>query len=226
MTSSTSRGGWARSTRIDRSPTGVQGRYWSPGTFKSGRYPLSGMELFRDWWETAKQVIMQPKSFFADAEPMETGVSLKFAATSFFVEGVILSILVLLLSAFGGAGMPGLVVIPIYLIALPLIGAVMMVVAAAFIHIVVYFLDGRGYDDTLAAVCYATPVQALFGWIPFVNLLAGLYLLYVQIRGVEAFHDFSFGRAALAVLLIPAIAFLIGIIAVIGMFASMPMGPA
>lgn len=189
------------------------------------------MDWLRDWWETAKAVIRSPQAFFQGAEPGEAGESLRFAAISYLVYGAIIGGFMAVAgggSALVGAGLSNLsavVFLPVYLIVAPIAGVVGTLVGAAVIHLVVHLLGGQGFDRTLSAVAYATVVQALLGWIPIVNVFAALYVLYVQIRGIEAFHGFSTGRAALAVLLLPLLIVIIAFLGMAASFAAVPAAP-
>ncbi|MFP4115812.1 MAG: YIP1 family protein [Candidatus Aenigmatarchaeota archaeon] len=162
------------------------------------------MNWLREWFEKSKKVIFHPKEFYREVERKEGYKYLvKFAVTS----AIIASLLSALVGSSSGilfSGAPP-TALPISLLIAVVVGAVGgligLFVGAAIIHLFVYLLGGRNYHDTLEAITYPTAVGAFFGWIPYASFLAWIYALYLQIKGVEKFHDFTTGRAAAAVLI-------------------------
>lgn len=160
------------------------------------------MNFLEEWFEQAREVVFSPTEFYREAERHEGfRYPLKFAALSLFISGLLSG----LVAVVTGSLVPALSGSPLGIV-FSALGAVVggiigLFVGAALIHIFVYLFGGRGYQGTFEALSYATAVSAFFGWIPFINILAGLYTIYVQARGIENFHEMSFGKALAAVLL-------------------------
>lgn len=173
--------------------------------------------FFQTIYSDLKNVILSPSDFFEESEKKDIGSSAKFAASM----GAILG------SFYAFIGLISMVVAPIegvtvffqsqamnvlIFIAMPLVFAVSAVIGAfinaGLMHLVAYFAGLRGFDRTFAAYSYslATSVAA---WIPGVNLLAGLYGLYIQVVGIKELHNASTGKALLVVLTIPILTALI-----------------
>ena len=75
------------------------------------------------------------------------------------------------------------------------------VVEALISHVIASLLGARGgVSTTLEAYAFPSIVRYGLWWVPIVNIGLGLYGLYLQIKGIAAFHDISTGRAALAAL--------------------------
>ena len=72
------------------------------------------------------------------------------------------------------------------------------VVEAAVAHVVLYLFGARGLADTFEAYAFPAIVRYGLWWFPVVNLVLGLYGLYLQIRGLAAFHDVPAWKAAVA----------------------------
>lgn len=162
-----------------------------------------------EWFENARNVVFSPSEFYREVDRHEGYVyPAQFAALSFLVAGVLTGLVDLVFPSTI-AGSSGLTSILFGAIGGVVGGLIGLFIGAGLVHIFVYLFGGRGYQTTFEALAYSTAVTAFFGWIPFINFVAGLYALYVNIRGVEVFHDLSFGRAAASVLL-PAL--ILGII--------------
>ena len=79
-----------------------------------------------------------------------------------------------------------------------------MAVAGAFIggailHIFVYIAGGRkGMTQTIKAGMYGSTASLLFGWLPFINIIAAIWSLVTEIIGIRQLHEITTGRAILA----------------------------
>ena len=79
---------------------------------------------------------------------------------------------------------------------------VLVFIGAAWLHLFVYLLGGRkGYIRTLKAVTFGSTLSMLFGWIPFVGILAGIWSLVLEVLGIWELQEMTTARAALAVIL-------------------------
>jgi len=98
--------------------------------------------------------------------------------------------------------------------------AVLGAFAALFIggswtHLLVRAFGGRkGYGNTIKAFAYSYTPVFLFGWIPFIGMLFGLWAWVLTIIGIRQLHEVSTGRAIAAVLL-SIIALIIIIVSVV-----------
>ena len=74
-------------------------------------------------------------------------------------------------------------------------------IGAAILHCFFKMFGGKGnYKQTLGIEAYAYVIQAI-SWIPFIGFFAGLYALYIIIRGGEVKHNLSLGKSIAAVIL-------------------------
>lgn len=113
------------------------------------------------------------------------------------------------ISAFGGFA----AAMDFFFIYLMFVMSLFTVFISGFIlHCFVLMFDGeKGYRMTLKSVFYAYTPYLLLGWIPFVNIIALIWTLILQVIGIKTYHEISTGKAIMVVLL-PIILFLIGII--------------
>lgn len=174
-----------------------------------------------DFLEKVKGFLTEPSKTF-DAvkdEPLEEAV--KYYA----IIAVVYSALLALMFAFAGSlmgpmmglGMMGagagigaavitFVTFLIFAIASAFIGG-------AILHIFVYIVGGRkGIVQTIKAVMYGLTPTLLLGWIPFINFIAMIWSLVVEIIGIRQLHELTTGRAVLALVLLIVASFILAFI--------------
>lgn len=175
------------------------------------------MSLTEEWLDIVRDVITSPGEFYSEEKRRNGfGFPFKFAALTLVIAGIIQAVRTVafttVLSGLGnGAATAGLsVMAAVWSLVVTVIGGLIgLIIGAGIAHIFVMLLGGEEtYSDTLAAFGYATaisPITALVAFVPIigglVNILLGLYGIYIQIKGVEKFQSMTTGRAALAVLL-------------------------
>ena len=88
----------------------------------------------------------------------------------------------------------------------PIFTALGLLLTAGIYHLLVLLLvrpSNAGFEATFRVVCYVSAIQ-LLTWIPIVNIIAGIYALYVAYFGVREVHATTNQRAA-AVVAIPVL---------------------
>lgn len=138
---------------------------------------------FPDAW---RRVMTDPQGFFA-AMP-ETG-GLQEPA-----------VFLALCAAINAAGhLLGWGLMAVWVLVFQVVGAA--IVAAILVLIAQHLFEGRaGFEATFRVVAYASAPSVVF-WVPLLGALAGLYGVYLLIRGIERVHGFNTERAVLTVLL-------------------------
>jgi hypothetical protein len=203
------------------------------------------MSFVDELLETYKGVLTQPSEYFSNEERRDGfGYSLKFAAVNLIISGVLGSASIL---AFGAAtavygeaasGIGMGILAAIVLVATPVLGLIGLMISSGLIHIFVHLLGGEnGYSETLSVMEYATavqPITSILSFIPLLgsllNLLVGLYAVFLQGKGLENFQEMSFGKS-LAAIVLPVIivtVLVIGIVTVLfaGLLAGVNPQPA
>lgn len=72
-------------------------------------------------------------------------------------------------------------------------------IGGALLEIGVYIAGGRkGLNQTIMSMLYSSTPSLLFGWVPVLNILAGIWSIVLNIIGIREFHDISSERAVLA----------------------------
>ncbi|MFP4116592.1 MAG: YIP1 family protein [Candidatus Aenigmatarchaeota archaeon] len=165
------------------------------------------MNWLKEWAEQAKKIVLSPVDFYEDVEQRGNySYPIKFAVTS----GIVLSLLVFvsqeiqIMAGIGTKPMPGVSVLEslFYLLLVGVIsGTLGLLLQSGFIHVFVKLFGFDGYQKTTEAVSYPTAINALFGWIPILNLLVFIYIIYAEARGIEKMHGMSTGKAAASVIL-------------------------
>lgn len=83
------------------------------------------------------------------------------------------------------------------------LGIVLMFVIAGIYHLfAMMFGTKKKYIETYKAAVYGATPSYLFGWVPYVGLIALIWTVVLQIFGIKELHKLSGGKAA-AVVLIP-----------------------
>ena len=178
------------------------------------------MSLLEQWVGVSKYMVTDPDAFVEQYnENHGIGYPLKFLAVTILVALLPLAALSLLanvsapVEAIQGAA-----------IIVGVLGAIMLIAGVAEVllaHLVVKLLGAQnGVTTTFEAYAFPAVVRIGLFWIPLVNLLMGLYGLYLQIKTLSSFQDVSPGRSAVAMIVAAmlAVPILIVGVAVIGAF--------
>ncbi|RLG18782.1 hypothetical protein DRN63_00920 [Nanoarchaeota archaeon] len=106
-------------------------------------------------------------------------------------------------------------------------GLIAVIIGSLWLHIWVYLVGGRkGLTQTMKAVMYSCTPTFIVGWIPFINIIAMIWAIIVEIIGIRQLHEISTGRAILAWLisiLIPGI--VLGLLAYYAWYAGFQATP-
>jgi len=148
---------------------------------------------FPDTW---RRVITDPRGFFAEM-PLAGGLT----------DPVVF---VAICAAVNGVGRL-LITWSLWSLVVSLVGLVVAAFVAATVLTLVaqQLFDGKaGFEPTFRVVAYAA-APAVFFWIPRLAVIAWIWGLYLQIRGVERVHDLEPARAVLAIAVSAAVTWLL-----------------
>jgi hypothetical protein len=184
-----------------------------------------------DYFGLMKGFLLSPVETFQEVRDTDLGDSLKYYLILLVINAVLSAIVgIAMVSAiwmtFSGVfeqmGLPlpaiagaGVVLFAIVMI---IVQFVFVFIAAAWLHLFVYLFGGRkGYLQTLKSVTFGSTPAMLFGWIPFIGMLAGIWSFALEILGIRELQEMTTGKAALAVILAVLVIVLI-VIAIAAMF--------
>jgi hypothetical protein len=177
------------------------------------------MSHVRRWSVLTRHLVFDPGFFFENFNVRESyGFPVAYATVSALVGAGVLAVLSFLLTlaepvdALVGSAALLAVLVPLTLLSF----AVRVLVA----HAIVYAFGGRGVPRTLEAFAYPTVVTMTTAYIPLVNLLGGLYGLYLQTKGTAQFHGLSTGKALVAVLLSGVLSFVLTVAILFFLFVT------
>ncbi len=179
-----------------------------------------------DYFELMKGFLLSPVETFRRVRDTDLGDSLKYYLILLVINAVLTSIVMLAMvnttwlaisGLFSQAGLPlpavagaGVILVALVLIVLQI---VFVFIGAAWLHLFVWLLGGRkGYLQTLKAVTFGSTPSMLFGWIPVIGLLAGIWCLVLEVLGVRELQEMTTARAILAVFLAILVVILILIV--------------
>jgi hypothetical protein len=83
-------------------------------------------------------------------------------------------------------------------------------VSGLFFHAFVLLMGGeKGFRQTIKTTMYAATPFLLFGWIPFVSIIAYIWYLVLLVIGFKENHEMELGKAVLVVLIPIALVFIL-----------------
>jgi hypothetical protein len=167
-----------------------------------------------DFLEKVKGLLMEPSKTFDSLKDESLEEAVKYYA----IVAVVYSALFALMFAFmgslfgsmmgfrnlgtmmgAGVGIGGAIVFFVMFMIFAIASAF---IGGAILHIFVYIAGGRkGIVQTIKAVMYGLTPSLLLGWIPFINMIAAIWSLVVEIIGIRQLHELTTGRAILAILI-------------------------
>ena len=178
-----------------------------------------------DYFELMKGFLLTPVETFRTVRDTDLGDSLKYYLILLAINAVLSAIVSLAMasavqttitSIFTQAGIPlpavtGAGVIGIALMMI-IVQFVLVFIGAAWLHVFVWLLGGRrGYLQTLKAIIFGSTPTMLFGWIPFIGFLAGLWSLVLGIFGLQKLQNMTTLKAVLVIFFSVMIVILIAI---------------
>lgn len=155
------------------------------------------------WWE----VISSPADFFSRMDTTgELNKAYVFALISMLIlgAGIFLGLSGGWIRKWNAPLMPttfSLLDLILFLLFWAIVFSAVIFIQAGILNICAKLLLGKGsYNGTFKVIAYAGSVN-VFGWMPVINVLAGLYSLYLTVIGLKRVHGFSTGKAVLTILL-------------------------
>jgi len=158
---------------------------------------LSPLESFRkvrdtDWGDSIRYYLI----LLVINAVLSAIVSIGMASTAWTTFSALFTQAGVLLPAAAGTGVIFIALLMI------IVQFVLVFIGAAWLHLFVYILGGRrGYLQTLKALTFGSTPAMLFGWIPVIGFLAGIWSLILGIFGIRELQDMTTVRAAIAIIL-------------------------
>lgn len=119
-------------------------------------------------------------------------------------------------------GMPGSSLAPFGIVGSVVFAIVGAFVGSAVVHLMVYFLGGKGgYNETFKAVAYGSTPSLLLSGLPLVGFLVSIWAIVLQVLGLEHLQHMSRGRAIAAVILAFVLIFAVMSVFLGGIFYAM-----
>ena len=175
--------------------------------------------------EKIKGFLFSPSETFDASKEDTLGDAFKYYIILLLIpallSAVIAAVAFSLFAGFFGRMLPGFM--PALL---ALAGAIGVLIGGLWLHIWVYLMGGRkGLTQTFKALMYGATPSLLLGWIPFINFLASIWSLIVEIIGIRQLHEISTGRAVAAILLAIIIPLIVSLVILLpAMMPTMPYG--
>ncbi len=171
-----------------------------------------------DLVEKVKGFLMEPSKTFDASKEDTLGEALKYYISLAAIYSILIAITYIIFGSMMGfgdlgmmfgavAGIAGAILIFVMVLIFLIIG---VFIGGAIIHIFVYIVGGRkGITQTIKALMYGQTPLLLFGWIPLIGFIAGIWALVLEVLGIRQLHELTTGRAILAVIVLPIILMII-----------------
>jgi hypothetical protein len=161
-------------------------------------------------FQKAMGFLQQPAKAFDNEKATDIMEAFKYMVVLFLVVSVLSAIVSLN---------------PLIFITTYVFGIVFAVIAGLWLHLWAYIFGAKGgLHQTLKTVFYGGTPTYLLGWIPLINILTGLWFLYLGWVGLKRLQGMPGDRAAFSILIafiIPMM--IIGIIALTFLALFMPL---
>ena len=178
-----------------------------------------------DYFEMMKGFLLSPLESFRKVRDTDWGDSLRYYLILLVINAVLSAIVSIGMASsawttfsalFTQAGVPlpavagtGVIFIAILMI---IVQFVLVFIGAAWLLVFVWLLGGRrGYLQTLKAIIFGSTPTMLFGWVPFIGFLAGLWSLVLGIFGLQELQNMTTLKAVLVIFFSVMIVILIAI---------------
>lgn len=154
------------------------------------------MGFAKQWKGVNGYMIRDPDLFFDQyRERHGVGYPLAFMLVSFVVVVLPLLAVGTILNITSPAGAVSVVILSLgFALSLWLL----TVVESLLAHAIASVFGTDRVVLTLEAYAFPTLIRYGLWWFPLVNIVLGLYGLYLQIKGLATFHDLTVGQAAIA----------------------------
>lgn len=168
--------------------------------------------MTRTFTGRAKGFLLDPVQTFTAAREDSLGSAFSYYVILLIIFAVLNAVVLFgLMRVAGQQTISGLIPVvpgaaPLWMVG----GAILLgiggaIIAGAVLHIFVYIVGGRmGIGETLKALMYSATPALMLGWIPVINVIAGIWGIILLIVGLRELHQFSTSRAVLS-LVIPLV---------------------
>lgn len=169
--------------------------------------------MYGGFFYNAKEFIINPLDAFHRVKDEELGVAFGYFIFWLTISRILSGIVVYIwgfykppdvfkrlgMASFKVSAISHVITLISVSIALGIIG---IFIIGAWLHFWIRRIGGYGrYPQTIKAMIYGDTPSYLFGWIPLIGMLAGIWSFVLLIFGIKEMHGLAIGRGAAAVIL-------------------------
>ncbi|MCX6774897.1 MAG: YIP1 family protein [DPANN group archaeon] len=167
--------------------------------------------------------LAHPKNSFLEKSKTTTGEALIFGLKGYALAGLLSAIVVGILLVMAGQSTIGIIIVPIFLLLIPLIGVVGTLLLSLWLHLWAYVFGARnGLDKTIKLAFYSGTPSFVIGWIPMVSFATIFWTPILYGIGLKQLQKMSTGRAAATVIIAIVIPVILILLAAIALIAALP----
>jgi hypothetical protein len=167
--------------------------------------------------------LTRPKNSFLEKSKTTTGEAMIFGLKGYALVGLLLSIMFAIIFAMAGQSTMGIIMVPIFILLIPLLGVVGTLLVSLWLHLWAYVFGARnGLDKTIKLTFYSNTPRFVLGWIPLVSLITIFWTPILYGMGLKQLQKMSTGRAAATVIVAIVIPAILLVLAVLALIATLP----
>ncbi len=164
---------------------------------------------FGVYFNKGMEFLKEPSKAFDSVKKVTIGEAFKYMLVMSIVvavlSGITTTLLYLMVPSMLASQLP-MQIGPVFLVIMIITGYIGIIVFnllwSLWLHLWVYVLGARkGLEQTMKTIFYAGTPYYLLGWIPFINIAAGMYALVLSGLGLMRLQEVNGGKAVLAILI-------------------------
>jgi hypothetical protein len=166
--------------------------------------------------------LTRPKNSFLEKSKTTTGEAMIFGLKGYALVGLLSAMVVGILLVIAGQSTVGIILVPIFLLLIPLIGVVGTLLVSLWLHLWAYVFGARnGLDKTIKLAFYSSAPSFALGWIPIISFVTIFWTPILYGMGLKHLQKMSTGRAATTVIVAIVIPAVLILLAAIALFAAL-----
>ncbi|MCK5022990.1 MAG: YIP1 family protein [Candidatus Aenigmarchaeota archaeon] len=172
------------------------------------------MEMIKEAFNKGISFLTEPTKSFDSVKKTSFGDAFKYMAILAIITAVLSPPVSSIISALSGVG----AFEPVVFVSTMVFGYIAILIGSLiwglWLHLWVYIFGAKGQiEQTIKTVFYAGTPSYLLGWLPGINIIAGICTLLLTGTGVMRLHGMAGPKTTLAMIIAILIPFVIGAVA-------------
>jgi len=173
--------------------------------------------MYKKIFEKVKKYMLSPTKTFKAEKKTKLEDAFKYGLIGLAIYSLLNGLIFMAMpsATLPLAGVAAFIAIFVFLV---IFGFIAMLIGSLWLHLWAYIFGARkGLKQTIKSIFYANTPNYYLGWIPFINILSGIWSLVLQVIGLVHLQKLSTMRAIGAVFIAIIIPLII-LVAIVAMF--------